>query len=134
MIKDDEIDLTDHRDFRGERPTPLFIRREDGNIYSNIHTFIKDVFNKQVYGNFPWEVIPLHLKGYYKYDGLFALGNKERRKEVIESYYWGSSENKFCDCCGGEYKKIPWNYDFGLCNICRNYDRPRNIPWSGRGI
>ena len=90
---------------------------------------MNNFLTKQLYGKFPWTVVPIYKKDHYEYDGLVALGNKEARRDVIESYCWGSTENKFCDCCGKEYKKIPWLSDWGLCENCRNYGKPRTLPW-----
>lgn len=123
MIKDEEIDLTEHRDFRGDTLSPLFIRR-DGHLYiSDEKDFFRRMLHNKLYGDFPWEV---NMKrGLHKFDGLVALGNKEQRRETIEIAYWGSTKNVSCDCCGEEYIKIPWNYDFGLCKQCKE-DNEKN--------
>lgn len=116
MIKDDEIDLTEHRDFRGDTSSLLFIREENG-VYVNNEDFFRRMFHKKLYGDLPWSV---KLKDeLYKFDGLVALGNKEQRKMAIEVRYWGSSENVSCDCCGKGYIKIPWNHHYGLCKKCK---------------
>lgn len=115
MIKDEEIDLTEHRDFRGENNSPRFITR-NGETYSNIGSYINRIVRKDLYGDNPWEVIP--REKYFEYDGLLALGNKEQRKRAVEARCWGTKDNKICDCCGREYIKIPWRIDWGLCNNC----------------
>lgn len=133
MIKDNQIDLTEHRDFRERNSSPLFITRPNGDIYADIHTFMENNVYKQLYNGIPWRFKPKHLERYHPFDGLIALGNKEMRKEILETYYWGSTENKTCDCCGREYKKVPWEIDFGLCKKCReyhnNYRKIDIFPW-----
>jgi hypothetical protein len=131
MIKDAEIDLTEHRDFGEQNSSPIFIRTaNNGEVISNISTHIEKIFRKQVYGDIPWSVSPIY-QSYYKYDGLVALGNKEQRKYVIETQLWGSSENISCDCCGKKYVKIPWKRDWGLCEQCaeEHYKILNSFPW-----
>ena len=61
---------------------------------------------------------------------MVALGNKEQRAYAINSAYWGTTENKTCDCCGRKYTKIPWKKDWGLCKECDEDMRPDFIiPW-----
>ena len=117
MINDDEIDLTEHRDFR-DSPQIVTFRRINGRTYSNITTFIEQTVNRQMYGKFPWAVTPLYRQKEYKYDGLIALGNKDQRKNAIECASWGTSDNITCDCCGRKYIKIPWEKDWGICKDC----------------
>lgn len=111
MIKDEEIDLTEYRDFNEH----LTFSTRVGDII--VMSKMQNVLNRQLYGKFPWNVIP--LQNNYKYDGLVALGNKEQRREAILSHYWGTKDNMSCDCCGRQYVKIPWKEDSGLCNKCR---------------
>ena len=85
--------------------------------------------HKRLYGDIPWNVFP--IEQIYPFDGLFALGNKEQRKESIEIYYWGTKDSEICDCCGAQYRHIPWNKDWGLCPKCQaemKQDRV-SIPW-----
>ena len=59
MIKDNEIDLTEHRDF-GSQHNIITIHR-NGEILSNIGDLINESFKKQVYGNIPWNVSPIFI-------------------------------------------------------------------------
>lgn len=130
MINDDNIDLTENRDFRGS------VR-----LMGRVHLFEDKQFwkdlmereQKRIFGTLPWNVYPIN--DLYKYDGLVALGNSEQRAQAIEIYYWGTNNSTVCDCCGKEYKKIPWEYNSGLCKDCRNYykeHRETNFPWDNR--
>ena len=107
MINDEEIDLTEHQDFKQKN----FVGR-------NFPEAVINSLRKSLYGenSFPWEVIP--QKRRYKYDGLVALGNSEERKEAIDMAFWGTMDNLNCDCCGKRYIKIPWQKNFGLCKEC----------------
>lgn len=128
MIKDNEIDLTEHRDFRGEFNSPRLIRR-NGELYSDLGDFVNKAVHRDLYGNIPWSVTPLYQ--YYEFDGVFPLGNKEQRKRIMATRYWGTRYNIVCDCCGKEYRKIPWRRDWGLCNECNRETKTRdNRPFS----
>lgn len=126
MIKDAEIDLTEHRDF-GNRQNIITVHR-NGETFSNIGTIISESFKRQVYGDIPWNVSPIFIN--YKYDGLVAIGNKKQRAETLLSAYWGTKNNQVCDCCGKRYIKIPWEQDWGICQECTKYNsQTRIIPW-----
>lgn len=128
MINDADIDLTEHRDFGDRIGSPNFIRL-NGQVFSDIGTYINRTFKRQVFGDIPWNVTPIGEKA-YKFDGLVALGNKEQRAYAINSAYWGTTENKTCDCCGRKYIKIPWKKDWGLCKECDEDMRSDFIiPW-----
>lgn len=130
MINDDEIDLTEHRDFRENISSPLFIRNAKGEIFSNISSYINNMVRKQFYGKFPWAVESDILDKRPKYDYLIALGNSEMRKETLLYYTWGTSDNLECDCCGKKYKKMPWKLNSGFCEECDKVFNKRNkIPW-----
>lgn len=128
MIRDDFIDLTEHRDFghnfNGEGALP-FMALESAAFWD----IIAERENRRLYGNIPWNVYPLDYL--YPFDFLLALGNKKQRKQTIELHYWGTKESKVCDCCGREYKKIPWKDNWGLCPNCDYNKRPSDFkfPW-----
>ena len=116
MINDDNIDLTENRDFRGS------VRLMGGVHLLENKQFWKDLMEreqKRVFGALPWNVYP--IDNIYKFDGLVALGNSKQRIQAIELYCWGTKDSIVCDCCGKEYKKIPWKSDSGLCRECRAY-------------
>lgn len=130
MINDDNIDLTENRDFRGS------VR-----LMGRVHLFEDKQFwkdlmereQKRIFGTLPWNVYPIN--DLYKYDGLVALGNSEQRTQAIEIYYWGTNNSTVCDCCGKKYKKIPWEYNIGLCKECKTYHNKHkeiNFPWTNR--
>lgn len=130
MINDDNIDLTEHRDFRDSL---YFV--EGINLLGNkqFWQIIKEKEQKRIFGFFPWNVYPIN--DLYKYDGLVALGNSKQRAETIKLYCWGTKDSIVCDCCGKEYKKIPWETDSGLCRECKIYDKKHrriNFPWDNR--
>lgn len=128
MISDNEIDLTEHRDFGSARINFSEIVR-NGVIYSNAHKVIERHLYKQVYGEIPWNVYPLERM--FKYDGLVALGNKQERLQTIISHSWGTTENKTCDCCGKPFTKIPWIKDYGLCKECNEKENShKEILWN----
>lgn len=127
MINDDEIDLTENRDFREHK---VFFYQTNGTIKSNFSAYVNQMLHKQIYGEFPWNVTPDPKKySSYKYDGLIALGNKEQREEAILSRTWGTIDNIICDCCGKEYIKIPWKKDWGLCEECNKRNYKQVFPW-----
>ena len=116
MINDDNIDLTENRDFRGSiRPIGEVYLFEDKHFWNKL----MEREQKMVFGTLPWNVYPIDIL--YKYDGLVALGNSKQRIQAIELYCWGTKDSIVCDCCGKEYKKIPWESDSGLCRECRAY-------------
>ena len=50
MINDADIDLTEHRDFGDRIGSPNFIRL-NGQVFSDIGTYIDRTFKRQVFGN-----------------------------------------------------------------------------------
>lgn len=130
MINDDNIDLTENRDFRGSiRPIGGVHLFEDKQFWNKL----MEREQKRVFGALPWNVYP--IDNIYKFDGLVALGNSRQRIQAIELYYWGTSDALICDCCGKEYKKIPWKSDSGLCRECRAYYQEHkeiSFPWNSR--
>ena len=61
------------------------------------------------------------------------MGNAKQRKEAIEISTWGTKNSVVCDCCGREYKKIPWRKNWGLCEECDEYyrtNREITFPWN----
>ena len=128
MISDNEIDLTEHRDFGTTRIQFSEIIK-DGVVYSNAQKVIEEHMRNQIYGSLPWNVYPLDR--HFEYDGLIALGNKEERQKTLDLYHWGTTENITCDCCGKPYKKIPWIKNWGLCEECNEKENISNeIPWN----
>ena len=128
MIKDAEIDLTEHRDFN-EVPS-VHIRIDKHNEH-NFIDYVTNQFYKMKYGNIPWSVTP--LKRIWDWDSLVVLGNSEERKEQMESMYWGSTENITCDCCGKIYLKVPWKINYGFCDECDKLmkkDLNKDFPWN----
>jgi hypothetical protein len=128
MINDEEIDLTEHRDFREIKDNlPIFVNR-NGKIFTDTRG-IDNIVRKQVYGDIPWNVYPLQGE-HYGYDGLVALGNKEQRAYTVETQNWGTRNNVTCDCCGKKYIKIPWKKNWGICEECKKEMHPEQIiPW-----
>lgn len=128
MIDDREIDLTEHNDF--ERSfngvaDVSFITFASRSFWDSISENLK----VRLYGDIPWSVYL--TKKTYPYDGLLALGNKDQRKDAIESYCWGTKDSITCDCCGAQYRHIPWDGNSGLCKKCQ-LEMKRNkslIPW-----
>lgn len=127
MINDDYIDLTERRDF-GRRFDNRNITRSISKLEITDRHLLDEVLSKvdkEIYGKFPWSVYPINPL--YLYDGVLALGNKEQRKESIEIYYWGTRCSVVCDCCGKNFKHIPWSNDYGLCPKCRFNNSHSNI-------
>lgn len=133
MINDEFIDLTEHRDFghnfNGEGRLP-FAALETAGFWE----IISERERRRLYGEIAWNVYPLNYL--YPFNGLIALGNKEQRKEAKELYYWGTRESRVCDCCGKEYKKIPWKDSWGLCPNCDYDNRPSDFkfPWDNNNF
>lgn len=130
MIDDDDIDLTEHRDFRERTISGFHMIHQD---FEN-KSFWEELHKREQrrkFGGLPWNVYPENEL--YPYDGLVALGNAEQRKQTIEMSNWGTQNSIVCDCCGREYKKIPWKKNWGLCDECDEYyktNREITFPWN----
>ena len=121
MIKE-TIDLTEHRDFS----------RDTGIIHFNVesrdfwHQVNADL-QRRLYGKLIWKV---EQEERIPFDGIFPLGNKEQRKEIVSMYYWGSKDATTCDCCGEKITFIPWDKSSGICKRCKaEMKREIRFPW-----
>ena len=115
MINDDEIDLTEHRDFR-ERTISGFHM-----IHQNFEntSFWEELYKREQrrkFGGLPWNVYPENEL--YPYDGLVALGNAKQRKDGRVNFKLVKASQDVQN----EYKNFDVSRDKGSQNPCRYFE------------
>ena len=121
MIKE-TIDLTEHRDF-SRHTSFIHFNIESRDFWNQVNADL----NRRLYGKLIWRV---DKEEGIPFDGIFPLGNKKQRKEIVNMYYWGTRDATVCDCCGGKITFIPWDIKSGICKKCKAEEKKEiRFPW-----
>lgn len=58
---------------------------------------------------------------------IIITGNKSKREETKKCRYLSRN---ICECCGLEFGRIAWKYEYGLCKECsKGFPNREKIPW-----